>query len=669
MQHSSVNSSRPIRQLSGFLSRVKARLAKIVSIKYMSIKTQILSGFLFILVLTFILAGVTILYLSKIGDASTEILEENYSSVKASEELVISLAKMDQILAKICLGQNYDEEALLKILENEEKIARSNLAIGKKFISEPGEKEILDKLEEEYNKYEENLGQFRTTVDRVGLYFTVLQRQNEIIRESCVSLANLNHTALSQKDKAAQRLYFQSKIYVFLITVLVLLIAGGAIYRIPQEIVKPISDVTDKIRRIARGDYDQKIEVDSTSELAQLAKSFNIMSIKLLEFEQMNIAEVKAQKSRMESIIKSLKDGLIILDENKEIILVNSVVTQIVGLNEEDLIGKKTENLAGQNEVMKELSLSISDPNYVQQGTQPDQKHNFLKITDEEGRQTFYTKEIVKVYGRGDRRKFLGYIITLKDITSFKESDEAKTKFIAVVSHELKTPLSALKMSLMLLTDDRFGSLTDEQGKILGSMQQEVQRLVNMVTELLDLSKVERGTVSINKSFIAPKDLVDYAIAPVESKFEQKNVSFQCEVDHFLPQMCVDAEKISWVLINLLTNAIRYSPSGSSVVLQVHQFNHYIEFSVTDNGYGIEKENLDKIFNKFVQLKRKGEKNKHGLGLGLAISKEVVEVHGGEIGVESEVGRGSRFFFKIPVETTLEPEPVFINEGSKIAGT
>jgi signal transduction histidine kinase len=221
-------------------------------------------------------------------------------------------------------------------------------------------------------------------------------------------------------------------------------------------------------------------------------------------------------------------------------------------------------------------------------------------------------------------------------------------------------------MSLMLLTDDRFGQLTEEQRKIAGSMRQEVQRLVNMVTELLDLSKVERGTVSLNKIHIAPKELVDYAIAPVASKFEQKKITFTYHVDEQLPQLCVDAEKISWVLINLLTNAIRYSPADSRVFLQAQRFNHYVEFSVTDNGYGIEKENLDKVFNKFVQLKRNGEKNKHGLGLGLAISKEVVEVHGGKIGVESEVGKGSRFFFKIPFDTNIEAPPVLKKEILKV---
>ncbi len=615
----------------------------------MTIKTQILSGLLFILVLTFILSGVSIFYLSKIGSSSTEILEKNYSSVKASEELVISLAKMDQLLSKICLGQNYDEVKLLEILENEKKIISNNLIISKKNVSEEGESEILTKIKEEYNKYEENIGLFRTTIDRVGLYFTVLQRQNEIIREACVNLANINHNALSQKDKATQKLYFQSKIYVFLITVLVLVIVAGAIYRIPQEIVKPISDITDRIRRISRGEYEQKIEVDTTSELSQLAKSFNIMSIKLMEFEKMNIAEVKAQKSRMESIIKSLKDGLIILDENKEIILVNSVSTQIIGLAEEELIGRKVSMLALDNEVMKELSLSISDPKQAQQTS--DHKHNFLKITNDQDRPSFYTKEIVKVYGKREfTRKFLGYIITLKDITTFKESDEAKTKFIAVVSHELKTPLSALKMSLMLLTDERFGQLSDEQNKIASSMKQEVQRLVNMVTELLDLSKVERGTVSLNKHLVSPKDLVEYAVAPVNSKFKHKNINLLHELDHNLPEINVDAEKISWVLINLMTNAIRYSPEGSQVLLKVRNQKTYLEFSVTDQGYGIEKENLKKVFKKFVQLNTNGKKNKNGLGLGLAISKEVVEVHGGEIGVESEVGKGSRFYFKIPTD-------------------
>nr|WKN36666.1 ATP-binding protein [Tunicatimonas sp. TK19036] len=624
----------------------------------MKIKAQIFSGFMLILVLTLLLAGATIYYLGNLGDASNKILEDNYRAIKATEGMTVSLAKIDQILSKICLGPNYDDSTLMVTLRAEEGIFENQLILCQNNVSGKQEEVLFQQIREDYLAYKKKVGQFEHTVDPVGLYFSVLQRQNEVLRENSVQLGAINHLQLSKKDAIAQRLYFRSKIYVFLILILVLIIVTWALYQVPHAIVKPITDVTEKIRRIAQGEYQQKINVDSRSELGELAQAFNIMSIKLQEFEKLNIEEVQAQKSRMESIIKSMNDGLIVLDEDKRIILVNESGKQIINLEDDDLLGRKL-NEFDNNDVTQELYQAIKDKTINQGKPQAEERHNFLRVDNYNGNKAFFTKEIVKVYGREDSfRRFIGYIIILKDITSFKESDEAKSKFVAVVSHELKTPLSALNMSLMLIQNPRIGELTTEQSEIVGSMKQEVQRLVRMVTELLDLARAEGGAIHLDKKLVDPKMLMEYAVAPVHAKLSEKNVVIRNKSNSALSEINIDPEKISWVLINLLTNAIRYAPEGSEIIIRTQQVGDFIEFSVRDYGPGITPKDAKRVFNKFVQLSTNGKKNKSGLGLGLAISKEIVEAHGGQIFVESEIGAGSRFYFHIP----LNPEDQLVEK-------
>ncbi|MGI9542457.1 MAG: ATP-binding protein [Cyclobacteriaceae bacterium] len=621
----------------------------------MKLRTQIFSGFIFILFLTLILAGVSIFYLDNVGQASDRILNENYRTVKAAEELINSLATADQVLAKICLGENYSAEALLQILEKEKSIFSRNLAICKDNISEIGENKLVDDLSNEFRDYEQGIETFKTSSDRADFYFQVLQRKNETLRQSCEALINLNHGALTEKDREVQSLYFNAKFYVFIILIMVLIISGWAVYKIPQYIVQPVLDVTDKIKKIAQGDYEQKIEVDSDSELGALSKAFNVMSVKLKEFEETNLDEIKAQKSRIESIIKSINDGLIILNADKEIILVNGAVVPIVGMAEADLVGNNATLLAQENHVMKELLSALDEveqqPIRVGEEEETDQK-NFIKIEDSEGKQEFFTKEIIDVHdNESDQGRSLGYIILLKDVTYFKKSDEAKTNFIAVASHEFKTPLSAINMCLMLLQDKRFGDLNPEQKEIVGSMKSEVQRLIKMVSELLDISKMETGTIALDKKLVSPQMLIEYSAAPFEVQLNEKNINLLKKIDPEIGEFMADTEKISWVLINFLSNAIRYTAPGEDILVEASRSNGYVEFGVIDHGPGIPEEDLDKVFRRFVQLSTNGHKNEKGLGLGLAISKEVINEHQGEIGVESNLGEGSRFFFRIPLET------------------
>ncbi len=619
----------------------------------MKLRTQIFSGFVFILILFLILAGVSIYYLENVGQASERILEENYSSVKAAEELIVSLAKVDQILAKICLGSNYNEDILVRILDREKEIFSSNLSICKSNISEDGELKLVNSLSELYRDYESQLLSFNNTSDRAGLYFSVLQRKNEILRETCSMLIDLNHSALSSKDQVVQTLYFNAKAYVFIILIVVLLISGLAIYKFPQMIVRPILDITEKIKRVADGDYKQQIPVDSDTELGNLSKAFNIMSVKLKEFEESNLEEIKAQKTRIETIIKSITDGLVILNESKDVILVNEAASNILDIPEKKLIGKNVLELSLDNSVMRGLleSLEQNDTGN-EEDLEDEQSKNYIKVERQEGQQEFYTKDVINVHDVDNENKSLGYILLLKNVTYFKQSDDAKTNFIAVASHEFKTPLSAINMCLMLLQDKRFGTLSPEQDEIVVSMKSEVQRLIKMVSELLDISKMETGSIELDKKLVTPKVIIDYSASPFDVQLSEKNITLEKVIDPEIPEFMADTEKISWVLINFLSNAIRYTPEGGHILIEAKKHHDKVEFAVEDKGPGISKQDHNKVFQRFVQLQPNGVKNEKGLGLGLAISKEVITDHGGDIGVVSELGSGSRFYFTLNLETS-----------------
>jgi signal transduction histidine kinase len=247
-----------------------------------------------------------------------------------------------------------------------------------------------------------------------------------------------------------------------------------------------------------------------------------------------------------------------------------------------------------------------------------------------------------------NEEKMIGKVIILKNITEFQQLDEAKTNFIATISHELKTPISAIKMSLKLLEDHRIGQMNSEQRQLLSNMEDDTRRLMNITTELLDMAQAETGKISLNFGVSPPKNIVDYALNAVKSIGEQKEIRFNIGYDPNLGEVRADLDKTTWVLTNLLSNAIKYSRQGNSIELNIQERGHEIEFSVRDHGQGIEEKYRNRIFERYFKVP--GENfEKAGTGLGLAIAKDFIEAQSGKIGLESEIGLGSRFYFTLPM--------------------
>ncbi|MDN4165091.1 ATP-binding protein [Cytophagales bacterium LB-30] len=619
----------------------------------MKLKTQIVLGFLFILLLSLLLTGVYTYYLESIGKAANGVLTDNYRSIKSGEQMLVSLSKMDQMVARIALEQGYNDTILWDIIQKEEVLFEKYLAVAQETSLDSVELILVARIKDNWEKRKTETRRLTSIYQNKKIYFSEIQRFSDAIREACVALIDVNHALTQNKDNMVQQLYQEAKVYVYLLLVLVLVLAIYAIVAIPSRIVKPVQVITDKMNDIALGKYGEKLVGQSNNELGEMAMAFNLMSDKLQEYEASNLAEIQAQKSRIEYIVNHLSDGLILLDENRIITRVNPAAESILGMDDWDLVGKNIEELSG-NFLISDIVNSLDLNQAERKKEAKEAPRNFIEVKKPSGKSEYYTKEILHLFTKNSQieKRSLGYIVTLKNITSFKESEEAKSNFLAVVSHELKTPLSAMNMSLMLLQDERIGTLSDEQSQLANSMKKEVSRLMKMVSELLDFSKVESGNMELDTMLVLPDTIIDFALSPLEVVFREKNIHLYRTIGHLVSGIEVDPDKVSWVLANFFTNAIRYTEKDGNLWLEVLQDDNYLEFAVRDEGPGIAEADLNKVFNKFVQLDNlgKGRKNKGGLGLGLAISKEVVEAHGGEIGVSSELGKGCRFYFRLPIQ-------------------
>ena len=307
-------------------------------------------------------------------------------------------------------------------------------------------------------------------------------------------------------------------------------------------------------------------------------------------------------------------------------------------MKRENVIRKSAEELSLKNDLLRRL---------IRELVTPGEKNEPLKIYAD-NKESYFQASYIPIENaaaeEGEARN-LGDVIFLKNITEFKELDSAKTTFISTISHELKTPISAIMMSLQLLEDKRVGSLNGEQEQLSKNIRDNSQRLLDITGELLNMTQVETGKLQMMPKITKPIELIEYAIKANQVQADKFNI--QIEVDYpqeKIPKLFVDSEKIAWVLTNLLSNAIRYSKENGRVVIGVRHKKEYIELYVQDFGKGIDPRYHQSIFDRYFRVP--GTKVQ-GSGLGLSISKDFVEAHGGTLTVQSEPGKGSCFVIRL----------------------
>jgi PAS domain S-box-containing protein len=562
----------------------------------MRLKTKLSLGLIFLFVVILLFGILGIYYINRLGNDASQVLKNNYESLVYCNGMMKAL---ENIKVK--------KDAVSQFRENMEK-QQGN-------ITEVGEKEATDELTKNFN---ELLADPEDSTNYPQ------------IRESIYNIQELNQTAILRKEQAAEHTMENAKLGLTILFTILTLISFSFIFNLPGVISGPISSLSEGIQEIANKNYKKRIFLKQHDEFGDLASAFNMMAQKLDEYESSNLAQIKFEKSRIETIINQMHDGIIGFDGKKNILFLNAVAEKLLGLKEADIIGKYAPDLALKNDLMRNL-------------LQGNEEKKELKIFAD-NKESYFNKDVLNVTVND---QVIGEVIVLRNITIFHELNEAKTNFIATVSHELKTPISSIKMSAQLLNDERVGSLSGEQKELSNGIVEDADRLLKITGELLNMTQVETGNIQLKLQATAPDKVVEQSIRAVRFQLQQKNIVINFHGDKSLPYVNVDADKTTWVLINFLTNAIKFSPESSAIDVDVYKNESCVEFAVRDHGKGIDEKYLPKIFNRYYKVP--GSLERSGTGLGLAISKEFIEAQGGEIWAQSNIGEGSRFGFKFKI--------------------
>jgi PAS domain S-box-containing protein len=452
------------------------------------------------------------------------------------------------------------------------------------------------------------------------------------IRQNIFAIMKLNMNAIKVKSDIAKKTAETANLWIAVVGTLCFLIAFNLLVNLPNNIANPIKELTASIQEIANKNYSERVHFWHHNEFGDLAKSFNTMAEKLQEYHSSNLYKLSFEKKRLETLINNMHDPIIGLDSQGIILFINDEALKIIGMKKEEVVGKESATLALTNDLMQTLLLNKSDVT----------KANTMKIFAD-AKESYFEKEIVNITitpTGEDKTIDIGNVIILRNITVFKELDFAKTNFIATVSHELKTPISSIKMSLQLLEKEATGTINEEQKQLIDSIKDDSQRLLKITGELLDISQLETGNIHLNIDKSNPYEIARYAVEAVKTQAEQKQIKIFVDAQPDLPTVKADTEKTAWVLINFLTNAITYSSENSKIIVKLKLEHDQVLFQVVDTGKGIDNRYKAKVFDKYFQIPGS---HKSGTGLGLAISKEFIEAQNGVISVESELGLGSTF--------------------------
>lgn len=607
----------------------------------MKLKTKIVVGYSVILTLLILVCGWGILNLRRLGQASEAILRENYRSIQAADNQIEALEAQDNAILVLLLAEN-NENAREQFRQNK-MVFLQWLGRAKDNITIDREREVLLTLEQSYQNYlavTENISQqnFTSTRAATQYYYQEIAPIFSIVRDTSVELRQLNQQTMVLASEQAQNISDRA--------IWSMAIAGssaaalGLVYSLllSDRLVRPLRQMTRATEQISRGNYDITIEVKSDDELGILGTEITSMNEKLKAFHDINLSKVIAEKTRSEAIIQSISDGLIVVDEKCQIIAINLVAAKIINTNPILATGNHFLNVLSDRELYQHLK------NTAASGKPPklEDKESILSFSNN-NKTKYYKFAITPVIASSG--KILGVVLLLQDITKLKQIDQLKSEFVATASHELRTPLTGMAMSINLLLETTEKKLSARELQLLETAAEDVERLRNLVNDLLDLSKIESGKIELDFTNIEVKILFEKAIAALQVQAEEKKIAIEAEDLPKLAPVKVDANKITWVLTNLLANALRYTEPGGKIRLNAKQRGKIVYLSVIDRGAGIPREYQDKIFDKFVQVKT--EKDVNGSGLGLAICKEIIKAHGGKIWVESTPGEGSTFTFTI----------------------
>ena len=435
---------------------------------------------------------------------------------------------------------------------------------------------------------------------------------------------------------------FNMKTYFFLLFGILWAILG-AIY-FAKRITVPLQHFAKSATEIARGDFTQKIEIQSNDEIGRLAKIFNYMMVELRRLNEMNLNQIISERAKTRAVIKNIADGVIVADPKGKIIMLNAAIEEWFQIDERQVIGRPLEQVIP-NKHLEDLMHEMAEELELRSFT----REFSIKLPGQR-KESFFQARSSWVNDHDGHK--IAAVTILRDITREKEVDRMKTELVSLVAHELRSPLTSISGFAELLLDTPLNDESiHEYSKII---KQESDRLSDLVNKFLDLTRIEAGRMDFHPQLLSLNELIEGILYIASSHAQSKDIKLDVNLHEEMNPVLMDPKLMSEVILNLLSNAIKYSPPKTKIALNVREEANATIIEVIDQGYGIPEKYQGRIFDKFFRVKDEASQDEKGTGLGLSLVKEIVELHRGTIFVESEVGKGSTFRVILPPQRTAD---------------
>jgi two-component system, NtrC family, sensor histidine kinase KinB len=593
-----------------------------------SLRSRIRNGTLAMLVIAVTLVALALPEVHRLGGAIRRTLYRNYLSIEAAQHMHAALWDLQ-------IAAHDGRSATLMPASRDE--FNHWIQVERNDVTEVGEATLANQIDDLATAlFAKFAGPSSASVPPSA---STYDQDFAILHQRLNQLIEINRDAMFRADSRSSRMSDRLT-YEFAIGLVILLLLGVAIsWTIAWNLSKPLDELTQRLRGFSLRGPSLRLGPQPLAELQGVASEFNRMAERLEQFEKLNVDRIIYEKSKTEAIIESLEDGIVLIDPAGVVTHINEVAAIILGIERADALGSPFSDLDSNHPHYLRVRAALGNGGRMVNDSASVEVDLHVRGRDH----TYVLKPVPLRHGDNES---LGTLLILQDITYLRDKDRARVNLVATLSHELKTPLTSLALSAELL-DRGKGNFDPKQRELLATASEDIGRIRHLADDLLNLARGETGTISIRSITVDLGGVVRSVINTFALQAEQKGITLKSAIAASTPQVLADPVKLSWVVSNLIGNAMRYTPSGGTITISSAGDGDTARVEVNDTGPGVATEIRDHLFERYAQWHTNGSQA-GSAGLGLAIAKEIVEAHGGRIFVESTVGEGTRFTVELP---------------------
>lgn len=597
--------------------------------KQYRLRTRIFLNLILFIAIILAVGAYALLLFSRLPSIVGETVRWNYHADSAAQTMILALSRMDTALQRSRTG---DKDAGRLMFDTNARIFEENVESQFTNAAMIAHSDILIELRTNFSAFRYVANQMLTPeavrAEQSALYENQIGPLSLGINLLLGKLRDTVRENIFTTGETIQHINKNITNLLILGIVVALLISAYASVKLVKAILKPIQTLTNAAREIGQGNLELTVPVLSNDELGELATTFNKMAAQLNTYRQSTTDQIIRLHRTMESALASFTDPVFILDNEGRIDLKNRAAQEL------------SAHLSFDGALPTRLADSAAKAIETNKDFLPDNFDQVINLRVNGDEKSFLP--LIHLMRDSDARS-IGVAVVLHDVTRFRLLDDAKTNLVATVSHELKTPLTSVRMVLHLLLEKALGPLNKKQDEMIETARKDSERLLKILDALLDIARLEAGASSLTKERISPTSLVNSIRDEAQSSTKASGLKLVCEIAPALPDVMVDRQQIGPVFHNFISNAVKYSPAGATIVIAATvEPDNGVQFSVRDQGPGIPQEHQGLIFDRFYRVPGQ---TKRGVGLGLSIAREIVVAHGGRVGIRSELGKGSEFYF------------------------